>query len=287
LPIKINFNFKPKSTAADPRVLIGFSDGDTPIIQMPIRMVSCDTPEKDGYAGKPETAQKTLELAKQNLSNNFYSNIPQDTKEYFIKKLTNKAAEDHINAGHDASSFFGKILDDRLVQDDGKKRQIAVISTGEKVDIHGRLLAYIAPWFAGTKKDPMPAKEDPRKRTFNLEMIESGWAALFPIYPSLPKDDDLDIAIKAAETAWNKQGIWKKYGKNILLAYEFRMCVKLARAKSQSLGIKKAFERTCVDLRDLSVVGKFEFVDVPPPYRMWIWNMDLKEAIDVLKLKTA
>ena len=42
-------------------------------------------------------------------------------------------------------------------------------------------------------------------------MIESGWAAFFPIYPSLPKKDDFNMAIKAAEDAWeNQKGIWER-----------------------------------------------------------------------------
>ncbi|MDY6833974.1 MAG: hypothetical protein SVY53_04145 [Chloroflexota bacterium] len=31
------------------------------------------------------------------------------------------------------------------------------------------------------------------KATFNLLMMESGWAAPFPIFPSLPKHEDLNL----------------------------------------------------------------------------------------------
>ena len=69
----------------------------------------------------------------------------------------------------------------------GSKRKTAVIPTGEIIDIYGRLLAYIAPWFDGGQNDPLPPIGDPRRKTFNLDMIENRWAAFFPIYPSLPK----------------------------------------------------------------------------------------------------
>jgi endonuclease YncB( thermonuclease family) len=44
-------------------------------------------------------------------------------------------------------------------------------------------------------------------------MIENGWAAFFPIYPSLPQNRDMNKAISSTEDAWNnKRGIWNKYG---------------------------------------------------------------------------
>ena len=116
-------------------------------------------------------------------------------------------------------------------------------------------------------------------------MIESGWAAFFPIYPSLPKDDDMNLAIAAAETAWSqKLGAWKKYGSKVLLGYEYRACIKLGRADSAAEGIDAAFQRLCVDLRSLKIVGKVGFHRVPPPYRLWVWEKDIAEARATLKL---
>ena len=40
----------------DPHTLSRISDGDTPVIDQPVRMVSVDTPEKAEYAGLPSTA---------------------------------------------------------------------------------------------------------------------------------------------------------------------------------------------------------------------------------------
>jgi endonuclease YncB( thermonuclease family) len=73
-------------------------------------------------------------------------------------------------------------------------------------------------------------------------MVENGWAAFYPIYPSLPQNDDFNRAIKAASKAWTKKlGAWKKYGTNFLLAHEFRMCIKLGTAKTKKAGMKDAF----------------------------------------------
>lgn len=285
MPVQVSFNYARNIRIAQPRTLFRVSDGDTPVIEQPIRMVSCDTPEKALYAGRPEVSQPKLESCKEKLRNGFYDEIPSGLRGYLRNKLTSSAAADHINAGNDATARFETILEERLTRPNGKKRKGAVIPTGEIIDVHGRMLAYIAPYFTDSQSDPLPPKNDPRRRTFNLQMIEEGWAAFFPIYPSLPKNVDLNMAIESAETAWKKQnGMWKKYGPKILLGYEYRMCIKLARAKSAEQGIKDAFERICVDLETLEIVGKFEFHKVSPYYRLWIWEKDLDAAKKDLEL---
>lgn len=233
MPVTVSFDFEGPSRKPTSKKLSRISDGDTPVIEQPIRMVSCDTPEKSGYAGGPDKAQPKLDKCRQRLEGSYYSKIPKELRKYLIGKLTATAAKNHINAGYDASMEFDKALDERLRKATGERKNIAVIPAGEFIDTYGRLLAYIAPWFSGTKSDPIPPKNSPLRRTFNLDMIERGWAAFFPIYPSLPKKDDFNLAIKEAESAWkHKKGIWKKYGKNILLAYEYRLCVKLGTATS-------------------------------------------------------
>jgi len=54
LPVTVDFDFKGKSSRPSPKKLTRISDGDTPVIEQPIRMVSIDTPEKAGYAGHPD-----------------------------------------------------------------------------------------------------------------------------------------------------------------------------------------------------------------------------------------
>ena len=279
MSISINFNFKRNIRPSSSKKLIQTSDGDTPIIEQPIRMVSCDTPEKAQYAGQPNISQPKLDKCKQRLENDFYELIPQELRGYLIERLTADAADKHIRAGKEATKIFENLLDERLTKPSGSKRRTAIIPTGEIIDPYGRLLAYITPWFEGNLNDPLPPIDDPRRRTFNLDMIENGWAAFFPIYPSLPQNKDLNKALKAAEDAWdNEKGIWNKNGKNVLLGYEYRMCIKLGTALTPEKGMKDAFQRICVDLRTLQIVGKYGFYNVPPCYRLWIWDKDIERA---------
>jgi endonuclease YncB( thermonuclease family) len=285
MPVQVEFNYDRNIRRASPRALLRVSDGDTPVVDQPIRMVSCDTPEKAGYAGLPEVSQPKLDLCRQRLETGFFEEIDSKLKDYFLDKLTSDAATKHINAGNDASKKFEEILADRLTRPDGSKRKAAIIPTGEIIDTYGRLLSYVAPYFAGSTSDPLPPENDPRRRTFNLQMTEEGWAAFFPIYPSLPKNSDLNRMIASAEEAWfGKKGMFAVYGDKILLAYEYRMCVKLGTAQNPLEGIKDAFQRLCVDLRNLAVVGKYGFYKVPPCYRLWIWEDDFKKAKEDLGL---
>jgi hypothetical protein len=249
-------------------------------------MVSCDTPEKAQYAGKPEISQPKLDTCRQRLQGGFYNAIPTKARDYLIKRLTADAAANHISGGLQASAIFEQLIATRLIRPNGTQRPIGLIPTGEIVDRYARMLAYIVPWFANTAADPLPPKGDPERDTFNLNMIANGWAAFFPIYRSLPADDDMNLAVKAAEAAWDdKLGVWKVFGRKFLLGYEYRMCIKLGTAKTAARGVADAFQRVCVDLRNLRVVGKFGFANVPPPYRLWVWQEDLQEATNVLALK--
>lgn len=279
MPVTVAWTFKRQTRPANPRKLLRTADGDTPFIEQPIRMVSCDTPEKAGYAGRPQTAQEKLKRCRQRLAGGFYSGLPSDLRQYLLKKLAPTAAADHIQAGYDATAYFDALLDLRLTRTDGKKRQVGIIPTGEIVDRYGRMLAYVAPWFSGGASDPLPPKNHPDRNTLNLDMIASGWAAFFPVYPSLPANDDMNRAIAAAEKAWKKKlGAWDRYGRDLLLAYEYRLCIKLGTAATAAAGIRDAFQRVCVDLRSLRIVGKFGFNKVPPSLRLWVWEADLPQA---------
>jgi len=258
--------------------------GDTPFIGQPIRLVSCDTPEKAQYAGSAPVSQPKLDVCTQRLQGGFYRALPQSTRAYLLRRLGPTAA-DHIEAGVTASGVFESTLATRLTRPNGSRRRIGVIPTGEVIDRYGRMLAYIVPWYSGSNSDPLPPIGDPARATFNLSMIANGWAAFFPIFRSLPNDQDMNMAIAAAENAWNSQlGIWHSYGPNALLAYEYRLCIKLGTAPTAVEGIRDAFQRVCVDLRTIHNVGRFEFGTVPPPYRLWVWGEDEAEATSLLGL---
>lgn len=183
----LSFDFDRELRPASAQRLFSVSDGDTPSILQPVRMVSTDTPEKKHYAGRAEVAQPKLDSCRQRLLGGFYPNVPDGLRSYLVDRLDAGAAARHIAAGEAASVQFDLLLKDRLARPDGTQRRVATIPTGEVIDRYGRMLAYLAPWFTGGRADPLPPKNDPARRTFNLDMVAAGWAAQFMVFPSLPK----------------------------------------------------------------------------------------------------
>ncbi|PZG03383.1 hypothetical protein, partial [Nonomuraea aridisoli] len=178
----VDLGFVGPSRPANDYRFVEVTDGDTPKIEMSIRMVSIDTPESE-FGGSPPTAQATLERAKARLQDGTYNALPQDLREYLIARITPDAAQRHLSAGKLAAEAHKSMVHTRLKRPDGSQRKLAVIATGELVEGNGRLLAYTAPWFSGTASDPLPPREHPDRRTFNLDMVALGWAATFIIYP--------------------------------------------------------------------------------------------------------
>jgi endonuclease YncB( thermonuclease family) len=274
-----NYKLPPPSFNASPKKDIGEPDGDTIKIEQPVRMVSCDTPEKEKPYGTAATAQPKLNIAKKRLQDGFFAALPKGLIKYLTHRITVDAAKKHINAGKEASTHFEKVKNAALNKPNGTRRKVGVLPSGEVIDRNGRMLAYIMTYL----EKPLPPKGDPARKTYNLIMVEDGWASFFPIWPSLPTDPaDFEIIYAAAKKAWsNKKGMWKKYGANLLLPYEYRMLMKLSVAitgnKTAMDLIDTAFQRVCVDLRSMKLVGKFDFYKVPPSHRFWIWETDWKK----------
>ena len=285
MPLSPGYTFSPTTRKSAGHRLIKSSDGDTLVVEQPVRLVSCDTAEKAQYAGKPETAQPKLDLCRQRLQSGFYSALPAELRSHLIGRIGADAAQRHIAAAVDASAHFDAILSARLTRPDGHMRKVAVLPSGEIIDVYGRMLAYLAPWFDGPPNDPLPPLGSPERHTLNLNMLADGWAAFFPVYPSLPRLADMKLAVVAAEQAWDgRLGMWDRYGEDLLLGYEYRMCIKLAVATTAAQGLADAFQRVCVDLRTLTIVGKFDFPSVPQSLRLWVWEDDLAEARTALGL---
>jgi hypothetical protein len=80
------------------------------------------------------------------------------------------------------------------------------------------------------------------RATFNLLMVESGGAAPFPIYPSIPRYADLVMLQEVAKDACeNKRGAWSDT--MTLTGYEFRMCVRLYEVAKKLVAGKKLASR--------------------------------------------
>ena len=102
---QVDFDFTPNQRGPfDHRGLQEPSDGDTPLIEQPIRMVSIDTPEKS-YQGGKELGQEKLNACRDRLQSGFLDPlIPDETKAYLVNKLTPDAANAHIPGVHGFTS---------------------------------------------------------------------------------------------------------------------------------------------------------------------------------------
>ena len=146
--------------------------------------------------------------------------IPEETKAFLPSKVKDNSASIQINAVLKASAHFQVFMDTRLQVDGETRRRLAVFSTEELINIYCRLLAYIVPWL---NCDEVPPFGDPERRTFNLQMLETGWAALFIIYPSLPKAQDFQLAGDAAADAFDEPLYQWQNGGGFLPGYGYRM----------------------------------------------------------------
>ncbi|MEV6158472.1 hypothetical protein AB0L53_49905 [Nonomuraea sp. NPDC052129] len=283
----VAFHFTPVSRPLDEELLLAIIDGDTVDIRATVRMVSIDTPEKEHVAGPPVTAQATLDRCRTRLMDGTYDALPQDLRDYLIGRITPDAAARHIAAGNRATAELQALKQRRLTRPDGTERKARVIATGELIEDNGRILGYLTPWFAGSAADPLPPPSDPDRRTMNLDMVASGWAAMFLIYPSIPRDADLALLLDAADTAWTgKLGAWAEFGHDLLLGYEYRACIKLGVKNliDPAKTIDKAYRRVCIDLQNLQNVGLYGYHQVPPQHRLWIWQDQIQQASHALGL---
>jgi endonuclease YncB( thermonuclease family) len=285
----VSFGFSPVTRRPYDAPLLRGVDGDTINIDQAVRMVSIDTPESR-VGGAPETAQRTLDRCRARLEAGVFDEIDEPLRKHLHDRLTGDAARRHLAAGVRAGVEFERMRAKRLeFNPDAGQATVGIVVTGEVIEENGRLLGYVTPWLS----PPLPPRDDPRRRTFNLELIETGWAVFFPIYPSLPRDPDLNLALRAAETAWeNKLGAWAEFGQDLLLGYEYRACLKLGAADPPdrppvpaAMRIAEAFRRVCVDVRSREILGLYGYHRINPPYRLWIWTQDLTKARAALGLR--
>lgn len=274
------------------RQLVDVTDGDTPNIRMPIRMLSVDTPEVT--AGSPDGAarvdQRFSQLAE--WIGQGVAPISPGLAEYLLPRLeTGKAGTLQFRQGSDASAFAKSNIDARLSRPGKSPRNLFIRVADTPFDDNNRLLAYVAPDYTEKERREMSRAE---RSTFNLDVVTAGWAAPFAIYPSIPGELDLPLLIDAAAAAREeRRAMWADDA--TLLAYEYRAMEKLHAITKKIVDDKpmrpaERFswrERYCVDMRNRVLHGPEDYVGVPPEYRLWIWPRDVGDAVGRLNLTPA
>lgn len=264
------------------------TDGDTPYVSMSIRMLSIDTPEVHYPGNTKPSKQDTTLLQLAEWIRQGKAPINDDLAGFLMPKLEGgRAGTLQMEQGEKASKAFQELVDRKLLEG-GKNRTVYLHSAEKPFDQYGRLLAYMAPNYTAAERESMSAVE---RATFNLLMVMEGWAATFPIYPSLPKHSDLLLLQEAGRNALESgKGIWADA--LTLTGYEFRMCVKLYEITSKLVkGTKVSstekyswIDRFCLDMTTREIFYPQDYFKVQPYNRIFIWAEDVTDAVGKLNL---
>jgi len=269
---------------------LGSTDGDTPYVSMSIRMLSIDTPEVH-YPGntKPSKQDENFSQLAEWMQQG-KAPINPDLAAFLQPKLaTGRAGSLHEEQGDKAAEVFQALIEEKLsMPNSNRKRSVYLRAADEHFDEYGRLLAYMAPNYSAKERNQMTLRE---RATFNLLMVMNGWAASFPIYPSLPQHADLTLLQEVGEEAFeNGKGAW---GNPLALTgYEFRMCYKLfvitknLQTKPNMSSSEKYswISRYCVDITTREIYYPQDYFKVQPYNRIFIWPNDVTEAVGKLNL---
>lgn len=268
------------------------TDGDTPYVSMSIRMLSIDTPEVH-YPGNQKPSKQDEKLAQ--LSDWIQAGeapVSSGLAQHLYPKLaTGTAGTLQESQGESATVKFKELLNEKLKRPSGTKRSVFLRAADIPFDRYGRLLAYMAPSYSSKELTSMSRTE---RATFNLHMIKSGWAASFPIYPSIPSFADLVMLQEAAKDACeNKKGAWDDL--RTLTGYEFRMCVRLYEVTKKLIAGKKVSSRErygwitryCVDMTTREIFHPQNYYKVAPYNRIFVWSDDVAEAVGRMNLLPA
>lgn len=274
------------------RALVDVSDGDTPNIRMPVRMLSIDTPEVTARSanGAARVDAKFAQLV--DWIKDGTAPVRRGFRDHILPRLEGQpAGSAHFQQGEAASAWFKARKDERLTKPNGRKRNLFVRTADMPFDGYGRLLAYVAPSYSSAELRSLSRAE---RATFNLDMVASGWAAPFVLYPSIPGELDLPLFVAAAAAAQDQR--LGQYADPLhLTGYEYRMCEKLHAitaklAAGQDLSYRDRIgwrSRYAFDIRDRRIHGPEEYMQIPPPYRVWLWPEDVAEAVGRLNLVPA
>lgn len=290
---KVKVYWDPKGREIDSlgtKEFLRITDGDTPYVSMSIRMLSVDTPEVH-YPGNQRPAKHDEKLAQlAEWIKEGKAPIRAGLANYLYARLaTGQAGTLQQEQGYEATAYFQAVLDEKLTRPSGSRRRVYLSSADQPFDQYGRILAYLSPYYSSKEREHLSLKE---RATFNLLMIDAGWAASFPIFPSIPKYSDLILLREMGEDAFRQQrGVWQN--SVTLTGYEFRMCVKLHRITEalvvggERLSASRRsswISRYCVDMTTLEIFEPQDYYVVAPYNRIFIWPNDVGGAVGKMNL---
>ncbi|MEU4560504.1 thermonuclease family protein [Actinoplanes sp. NPDC023936] len=273
------------------RALVDVTDGDTPNLRMPVRMLSVDTPEVTARNEQRAAATDTEFLQLAEWIRKGLAPISAALGEFLLPRLeTGRAGTLHFEQGQAASAFGKQNIAARLARPTGRPRDIFIRVADSPFDSAHRLLAYVAPDYTERERREIPKRLRP---TFNLDLVVAGQAATFIIYPSVPGAEDLALLVDAAASARSRGlGIWSS--PETLLAYEYRAMedlYKITKKKVENEPLdadeRSWRERYCADMRNRVLHGPEDYSGIDPEYRLWIWPVDLRDAVSRLNLTPA
>jgi endonuclease YncB( thermonuclease family) len=265
------------------------TDGDTPYISTAIRMLSIDTPEVH-YPGNSNPAKHDAKF--QELHDWVVAGqapVSDALAAHLRPRLSGGGVGTRQKAqGEAATAALDQLMAAKLAKPNGSKRELYVATSHPPFEQYGRLLAYIAPYYAPEERDALGELD---RATFNLLMIDGGWAAPFPIFPGLPKYRDLVLMRDRAADAFNAgRGIWSDPA--TLTGYEFRMTYRLwditrrlVKGERLSSSERRDYvERYCVDMTTREIFEPGDYHRVAPYNRVFIWPADVTDAVARLNL---
>ena len=269
--------------------LLDFTDGDTPNIRVPIRMLSIDTPET--YKNPTVQDRKFARLV--DWLQQGIAPIDPELSAYLAPRLaTGNAGTRQEDQGNAATAFIDDLAKRRLNDRPGAGPRSLFVRVGDQpFDTYGRLLAYVAPSYSREERDTMTRRE---RATFNLDMVAAGWAAPFVLYPNIPNELDLPILHTAArEAVQGGKGAWAD--PQILTGYEFRMMDRLFEVTKditdgQDVTSRRRFgwvTRYCADMTTAKLYPPQHYFKVAPENRLFIWPEDARQAVADLNLVPA
>jgi endonuclease YncB( thermonuclease family) len=259
---------------ADKPEWVSATDGDTPTLQTPIRMLGMDAPELH-YKGATQNNPSKYDADMRKFLSNAGKTLDAGLKAHLKERLKNKPCTRHIEAGNAAFAHFDDMVKKRLhrVGKTGKTltdRNIFIMVSNEVFDRYGRMLAYINAAYEKKERESIPPADRP---TFNLQMVKEGHAATLLIYPNVPKREDLQLVQTAASDArTGGAGFWED-SERVLLAYEFRWIVDTI------LGARSGPDRYCADISTGELFSPQQYYRVLPENRLFFYETNFQDAV--------